>query len=247
MADWYVEAYKILAGQGRADGALLARVYEKTLRLLHPIAPFATEELWQRLTSGSPKRPVSIMLAEWPRPADAADPLAEAQWSDFMALTRAARTLRAEYHIEPSNMVAASVAASGQEVAAFWRANADLLGALLGVRLKPIDVVPAGDGASSDLAARSIAAVAGGAELLIPAEGLFDPAAELARTDEELADADKQVQRLEGLLGSDFSRKAPPETVERERARLAEQQDRLQTLRRRRETLSRLSEPHSAA
>src|SRR5207302_2880985 len=50
LADWHVEAYKVLASSGRADGAMLARVYEKTLRLLHPFAPFVTEELWQGLT-----------------------------------------------------------------------------------------------------------------------------------------------------------------------------------------------------
>ena len=121
------------------------------------------------------------------------------------------------------------------------RANADLLGALPGTRLKPIDVLDAPEGAPADLAARAIAAVAGGLELLIPAEGLFDVQTELGRAQQELADSGKQVQRLEGLLASDFSRKAPPETVERERERLREQRQRQQTLERRRATLSRLS------
>src|SRR5207237_4898368 len=49
VADWYVEAHKVLP---EPDGALLAQVYEKTLRLLHPFTPFVTEELWQRLTTG---------------------------------------------------------------------------------------------------------------------------------------------------------------------------------------------------
>jgi valyl-tRNA synthetase len=83
--------------------------------------------------------------------------------------------------------------------------------------------------------------VAGGAELLIPAAGLFDVQTELTRTLAELADAEKQVQRLETLLGGEFARKAPPETVERERQRLAEQRERLQALERRRETLLRLA------
>ena len=70
---------------------------------------------------------------------------------------------------------------------------------------------------------------------------MFDVAGELARVEQELGDSDKQVRRLEGLLGSDFSRKAPPETVERERERLAEQRERQETLQRRRATLSRLA------
>jgi valyl-tRNA synthetase len=241
LADWYVEAFKILSREGQADGALLTRVYEKALRMLHPYAPFATEELWQRLTTASADRPIALMIAEWPKPADTRDPAAEAAWSDVMAVTRAARTLRSDYHIKSSQTVAASIAARTPELAAFWRANADLLGELPGVRLKPIDVLDAPTGAPADLTAQAIAAVAGGIELLIPAEGLFDVQTELDRAKLELAESTKQVQRLEGQLASDFSRKAPPETVERERERLAEQRERQDTLERRRATLSRLS------
>jgi valyl-tRNA synthetase len=237
VADWYVEAFKILTRDSAADGVLLAQVFDKLLRLLHPFAPFVTEELWQRLATGAADRPVALMIAEWPEPARARDPQAEAEWSDIMALTRAARTLRAEYHIEPASVIPASITAAIPERAAFWRANADLVGALPGTRLKPIDVLSSVDDA---LHAQSIAAVAGGAELLIPAAGLFDVQAELTRVQQELGDSEKQVRRLEGLLGSDFSRKAPAETVERERERLTEQRDRQETLQRRRATLSRL-------
>jgi valyl-tRNA synthetase len=241
VADWYLEAYKVLAWSGNANGALLAQVFEKTVRLLHPYAPFVTEELWQGLTTGLAERPVSVMVADWPEPADTSDPNAEAEWSDIMALTRAARTLRAEYRIEPSRAVAASILAPTQELTAFWQANADVIGALPGTRLAPIEVRHATDGVEAELAARSIAAVAGGVELLIPAAGLFDVRTELSRTTSELADAQKQVSRLETLLAGDFSRKAPAETVERERARLQEQRDRLETLQRRRTTLTRLA------
>ena len=237
FADWYAEAYKILP---QADGVLLAQVYEKMLRLLHPYAPFVTEELWQRVTTGIADRPISIMLSEWPRPADAHDPVAEAQWSDIMALTRAARALRADYHIAPKRAVAASIITRTGDLAEFWRQNAQVIGALPGMQLNPIEVIEGTNGASAEIGERSIAAVAGGAELLIPAAGLFDVKIELTRTGTELAEAEKQVQRLESQLAGDFSRKAPPETVERERERLAEQRERLQTLERRRQTLLRL-------
>ena len=240
VADWYVEAFKVLARDDQADGALLAQVYEKALRMLHPYAPFATEELWQRLTTGTGERPIALMIAPWPEPADARDPAAESAWSDVMAVTRAARTLRSDYHIKSSKAVAASIAARTPELAAFWRANAELLGALPGVRLKPIDVLDAPEGAPADLAARAIAAIAGAVELLMPAEGLFDVQTELDRVTQELADSNTQVVRLERQLASDFSHKAPAETVERERERLAEQRERQQTLERRRATLARL-------
>src|ERR1700704_1138247 len=77
VADWYVEAFKILARDDQADGALLVQVYEKALRMLHPYAPFATEELWQRLTTGIADRPIALMIAQWPDPAEARDAAAE--------------------------------------------------------------------------------------------------------------------------------------------------------------------------
>jgi valyl-tRNA synthetase len=241
VADWYVEAYKVLPDP---DGALLAQVYEKTLRLLHPFAPFVTEELWQRVTTGTADRPLSISIAEWPRPGDVRDPAAEVGWSDIMALTRAARTLRADYRIEPGRVIGASIATRSPTVADFWRDNAGLLGALPGTRLNPIDVLEVSNGVAPELAARTIAAVAGGAELLIPAAGLFDIQTELRRVTSELADAEKRVRELERRLAGEFSHKAPPEVVEPERQRLREQRDRLQTLEGRRETLTRLADTH---
>jgi valyl-tRNA synthetase len=240
LADWYVEAFKILARSEQSDGALLAQVYDKVLRLLHPFAPFVTEELWQRLTTGLSKRPIALMTAEWPTPASVTDSAAEAAWSDVMALTRAVRTLRADYRIEPARAVPASIAAPSPERAAFWRANAEVLAALPGTRLNPIAVIEAFDGVPSELASRSIATVAGGVELLIPAEGLFDIDVERQRTERELDQATKQVARLEQLLGGEFRQKAAPDTVQRERERLAEQRDRLTALERRSATLERL-------
>ncbi|MDQ3810236.1 MAG: class I tRNA ligase family protein, partial [Chloroflexota bacterium] len=239
VADWYLEAFKILARQNQADGALLAQVLDKVLRLLHPFAPFVTEELWQRLTTGLPDRPIALMLAEWPG-ASAVDGLALEQWGDVMALTRAARTLRSDYRIEPARAVAAVVAAPTPEQAAFWRANTVVLGSLPGTRFQPLEVLESPNGAPPELAARAISTVAGGVELLVPAEGLFDVRAETERVEREIVEARKQVQRLEVLLASDFATRAAADTVERERERLEEQRQRLSTLERRRDTLARL-------
>jgi valyl-tRNA synthetase len=232
FADWYVEAFKV----EQLSGALLAQVYEKVLRLLHPFAPFVTEELWQRLTTGLADRPISVTLAEWPRPEAERNVLAESQFGDVMALTRAARTLRADYRIEPARQVPATIVASTPDEAVIWRTNAALLGALPGTRLQPIHVASAGD----ESPPQSIATVAGGVELLIPAEGLFDVQQESARTEQEVAESQQQVQRLEKMLDSDFGQKAPPEAIQRERERLDDARGKLEALERRRETLARL-------
>jgi valyl-tRNA synthetase len=237
VADWYVEAYKVLAREGRADGALLAQVFEKVLRLLHPLAPFVTEELWQRLTTGTAERPLAIMVAPWPEPADVRDASAEADWQDVVELTRAIRALRADYGVEPARAVEATIVPSNAGRIAFWREHMPVLSALPGVRLGAVNVAAQ---APMESSARCIAAVAAGAEVLIDAAGLFDVDAELKRADREMAQAAAQVQRLERQLGSEFSRKAPPDVVEAERERLEHQRQRLETLQRRRETLRRL-------
>ena len=74
------------------------------------------------------------MFAEWPTPADARRRGAEAAWSDVMALTRAARTLRADYRIEPAEPVAGVDRDADAERAAFWRANAAAASALCRAR-----------------------------------------------------------------------------------------------------------------
>jgi valyl-tRNA synthetase len=239
LAAWYLEAYKVLAREQQADPALLARVFEKVLRLLHPFAPFATEDFWQRLTTGHPDRPLALVHAAWPT-AGETDPAAEAAWDNMMAVTRAARTLRSDYRVEPRRWVPATLVAPSSEHAAFWRTHGRLLGELPETRLRPVEVAERSTDAT-DLAERSIAAVAGGVELRIPAEGLFDVQVELRRTHDELADANKQVQRLEGSLARPgFATQAPPHVVQAERDRLAEQRARLEALERRRATLQRL-------
>jgi valyl-tRNA synthetase len=239
LAAWYLEAYKFLGREQQADALLLARVFEKVLRLLHPFAPFATEDFWQRLTNARRDRPLALVHADWPTPG-ALDAQAEEAWDDLMAVTRATRTLRSEYRIEPRRWVPATIVAPSSEHAAFWRAHGRLMGELPETRLRPVEVVE--DASANGLAERSIAAVAGGVELLIPAEGLFDVQVELRRTADELANAHQQVQRLEGSLARPgFASNAPPHVVQAERERLADQRARLEALERRRATLERLS------
>jgi valyl-tRNA synthetase len=238
FADWYLEAHKLLARRGTTDGRLLVRVYEKLLRLLHPLTPFVTEELWQRL--GTDTAPVSVGLAPWPTSSGLTDGEAETQWADLLGVVRAARALRSDYRIESTRWVEAFVVAGTPERARFWREQADLLGNLPGTRLRPIEVLDASS-APPELAERSISAVAGGVELLLPAAGLFDVEAERLRARAELGEAEKQIDRLNGLLSRPgFAAQAPAEVVEREQGRLAEQAERRQALARRVETLERL-------
>jgi len=250
LADWYIEACKLMARDGAGDGALLARVFDKVLRLLHPFAPFVTEELWQRLVplqdgdgngignGNGTGRPTALMIAAWPAPAGEPRADVEEGWADVVAVVRAVRALRTDYRIEQARAIAAFVVAPDAPRAAFAREHAGLIGGL--TRLRPVTVLEGAD-VPVDLAARSVAAVAGGLEVLLPAEGLFDAAAELERARAEAANARAQVARLETLLARPgFADNAPAEVVQAERGRLREQAERLVALERRMATLERL-------
>src|SRR5207244_8633179 len=117
LCDWYLEAAKIPLGEGgpaadRTRGVLL-HVLERLLRLLHPIMPFISEEIWQAVVSegwGAARAgrfPESIMVAAYPEPLGAlSDDAAEAAMARLMALVRAVRNLRSELNLPPSRRLA---------------------------------------------------------------------------------------------------------------------------------------------
>lgn len=237
LADWYLEAYKVQARSGQANAVLLAQTFEKVLRLLHPFAPFVTEDLWHRLLANASERPVALIVTPWPERAQPRDVQAEEQWNSLMEVVRAIRVVRSDYRIEAGRWVPARVVSNVPERRAFWEEHARLAGALPGVRVEPA-LVAADEGED---AAQALGVVAGGVQVLIPALGLFDVEKEVQRAEAEEADARTQVQRLEGNLARPgFVDHAPEAVVQGERQRLAEQRERLAALKRRRETLARL-------
>src|SRR6059036_738574 len=110
MADWYVEAVKPRLSTGAAPEAtaILAYAFDAILRLLHPVVPFITEELWQKL----PGRTADELLASaaWPARRDAlTDPRAEARFALVQDAIAAIRTIRADYRVNPKTRLAATV------------------------------------------------------------------------------------------------------------------------------------------
>jgi len=227
LADWYLEAYKILAPSGHADGALLAQVYDKVLRLLHPFAPFVTEELWQRLVQGaaSDEPTPSIVIAPWPTASEARDTEAETRMEALMELVRGVRNARAEYKVDPGRWVPATLIAGGD--ADFFRRMATVIGELPGVRLRPITIVEADDGSGEE----AVSVVAGGVTLHMPLSGLVDAAQERARMTRERDQTSGEIERAESLLSRPgFVEKARPDVVAKEREKLEALRDRLAKL-----------------
>ena len=231
LADWAVELAKPRLAAGGEDaeraGATLAYALEVTLRLLHPVMPFVTEELARALTGVE-----TITLGPWPagRPGDV-DPQAEAGMADLQEAIVALRRFRAEHRVPTASRPRLVVVAADEDQATLFRAEADSLRRL--ARLEAMEVEPAAP------AVPTAKLLAGRAELYLPLEGLLDLDEERARLDRELAALDVERTRAEAKLANPaFVEKAPPNVVAKARERLAEVDQALAKVRAQRVELS---------
>jgi valyl-tRNA synthetase len=142
FCDWYLELKKLQLADGtglNSHWRNLLTVYEMALRLLHPVMPFLTEELWQRLATGCEDRPESIALASYPQyNPDAAAPDAEIEMGILQAIITAAREIRADLKLDPKLTVDAVlvVREAARNLAATQQPAIEKLG---GVRLQVAD------------------------------------------------------------------------------------------------------------
>ena len=229
--DWYIEMAKIRLRNGTEPSPLptLAHVLERILRLLHPFMPFITEEIWQTLRSELPQegdaQAESIMIAPYPVSSDRIDPTAEEEISLVQQAVRAVRNTRAQLRIPAAQHLEALVEANGQQVAI--EDEADVIRAMS--RVEPLRIV---SGTSdSDTGVRGVTLVVSPLVVHLPLEGVVDLDAEGERLRAELADCDRNLERVEKLVSNpNFREKARPDVVENEEARLAELRDRKQRL-----------------
>src|SRR2546422_9980878 len=114
LADWYVEAVKprLQGNDAEAAQAVLAYCFDTGLRLLHPVVPFITDELWQKIPS--PPADELLAAADWPWPRQVlADVAADAQFARVQEVISAIRNIRAEYRVAPKARITAIVTPSG--------------------------------------------------------------------------------------------------------------------------------------
>ena len=243
FCDWYLEISKIaLYGKDEAakdaTRAVLAKVLDDSLRLLHPFIPFVTEETWgylkQTATAGRDPQeagwPAALIIAPWPEPG-LSDPQATADMGLIMEIVRSIRNARAEYSVQPGHRIPATIVAGEQE--ALLRSQAETLCTL--ARLDPAGLTILHQG---EAPSRSLTLVAGAVTVYLPLAGLVDLDAERTRLEKELADLQAQAERSDKLLAGPFAQRAPADVIQREREKLVELQERAGRLRARLADLS---------
>ncbi len=217
--DWYLELAKVQIQQGdaaqqQATRRTLIRVLEAVLRLAHPIIPFITEELWQKVSvvSGArqPGDTASISVRPFPQAnPQAIDEAAELQVAELKRQIDAVRALRSEMSLSPAQRV--PLLAEGDEP--MLRRNAPYLAAL--AKLSQVDVVATLPDVGAPVQ------VVDAARLMLHVE--IDVAAETARLDKEIARLQGEIAKAQGKLGNaSFVERAPAAVVEQEKERMAQ-------------------------
>ncbi|MEQ5274287.1 valine--tRNA ligase [Proteus terrae] len=221
FCDWYLELSKPAVHKGndaqkRAARHTLIEVLEGLLRLAHPIIPFITETIWQRVKEVKGIEGETIMLQAFPEfDASLVDEQALNDLEWIKEVIVAVRNIRAEMNIAPGKPL--EVILRGADDNAKRRVS-DNIGFLKAMG-RLADIRPLAEGEEAPL---SVNKLVNGAELLIPMAGFIDKDAELARLDKELEKVEKDISTLDSKLSNDgFVSRAPEAVVAKERERLA--------------------------
>lgn len=239
LCDWYLEMAKpaLRGDEGmlrrETTRIVLRRVFDSSLRLLHPFIPFLTDEIWEAFGFGSR----SIEEESWPEPTGFTRKSGAESMAIFQELVRNARNLRAEARIHPQQLVPEIIVflnEANKEYENCILENADLLRLLAKAErirvMEPTTTKPP----------KSLMTVTDFAEIFMVVGDLLDVGSEIARLSVDLrkteADMSKSMRKLEDEL---FISKAPLDIVEKERARLSQNREKIVLIKRNMESLSR--------
>jgi valyl-tRNA synthetase len=221
FCDWYVELAKpLLTGADEAakaeTQATAAWVLDVILKLLHPVMPFITEELWQQTADlGAARAEAQLMTARWPDlPASLVDSRADAEIALVIDAISEGRSVRSGLNVPLSAKPPLLVIEASDAQRGTLAANAAPIGMMLRVTgVESVDIAPPG----------SIPFVVSGATFALPVAEFIDIAAERARLTKEVATLAADIDKTAKKLGNpDFVARAPEEVVEENRERLAD-------------------------
>jgi len=228
--DWYLELTKVALQSDnealqRGTRKTLLHVLETILRLAHPIIPFITEEIWQRVAPLAGIEGDTIMLQPYPISDESKidnDAVQNTDW--LMAVILGVRRIRGEMNIAPSKPLPVLLQNGSPQDAERLETNRVYLNRL--ARLETMTWLNA-----DEVAPESAIAIVGEMQILIPIAGLIDKTAELARLDKEILKLQTELERIDVKLSNpSFVEKAPAAVLEKERSRLAELQSTLGNL-----------------
>ena len=226
LCDWYIERTKsrIQAGGESAKSAqqVLIYVMNQCLKLLHPIMPFITEEIWQAI----PNDCESIMVAPWPQyREDLCFQQEEEDFENVMSAIKAIRNRRAEMNVPPSKKARVFVKTLNTGM---FESGAMFIERLASAsEVKVSGVAPQQGEDFSD----AVQVITDSARIFIPLDELVDKEKELARLEKERKACDKDIAMVEQKLSSQgFIEKAPQNVVEAERARLEKHKERMEKI-----------------
>ena len=219
FCDWYLELAKpVFTGADEAakaeTRAMTAWTLDQTLKLMHPIMPYITEELWAELGKDGPAREGLLIGAEWPVLPDAfVDAAAEAEIGWLVDLVTEIRALKAEMNVAAAKPPLAFVAPDAATAGRITH-HRDLILTLARVsEISTADAAPAG----------AVTFVSGGATAAISLAGIIDLSAERVRLAKEIAAFDSDIGHFGKKLGNpNFVSRAAPDVVEEQRQKLAE-------------------------
>lgn len=233
FCDWYIEMSKeTLYGENEAakqvNKSILVHVLDQILRLLHPIMPFVTEEIWSKL----PHTGDSLVVAAYPE--------VQPEWSDEKAaqgmevlkeLIRSVRNIRAEVNTPLSKPITLLIQTNDVEIESFLITNKNYIERFC----NPEELVISNTLEAPELA---MSAILSGATIYLPLAGLINIEEEISRLEKELAKFNQEVKRVQGKLANErFVANAPEEVVAQERAKEADYLDKQKAVQERIEQL----------
>ena len=213
LAAWYLELAKL-----RDDAAcqqVLVVVLDAALKLLHPIMPFVTEEIWRALVDADDA--TTLMRAGWPAALQGTDTDAEERFGAVQEVVNALRQVRAEYNLSPRDTIRVTAVCTGEVRDALADGQEGI------AKLAAVEEWAFAEAAPDGLVGKVLIP---GAELYVPLEGIVDIGEEADRLRRELEDARNELARAEGKLANEsFVSRAPDHVVQAERDKVAEWTD----------------------
>ncbi|EST13454.1 valine--tRNA ligase [Sporolactobacillus laevolacticus] len=218
FCDWYIEMAKLpLYGEDdtakKTTKSVLTYVLDKILKLLHPIMPFVTEEIWQHI----PHEGETIMHSEWPvAVAEWSDPEADKEMAALQNVIRSVRNIRAEMNVAPKKPVDLLIKTATDRETKIFEQNKTYIERFCNPSALEI-------GTAIQAPEKAVSAVISGADIYLPLSGLINLDDEISRLNKELDKMNAEVERVEKKLNNPrFVDKAPEQVVNQEREKQAD-------------------------